>query len=318
MVHSLRETTAHRRQVHAVANRSRGRSRSTRVDEESWVVPEGACRRAPARGRHCSNAGGLNAVGPGDYTGNACPTCLRACSPARRIMTLSLRFPEPCGRPGLQPSLEHVPGGLVISAIAIAPAAAHAVAFDLPDAQFDDRWREWKARGRAHEQRVRGRLVVSLAIALPLALAVLLPEPGCCDLVKRLVVWLDREAPPVAGPLRDELLSIERLEERALALAASFTLDPNPRRRARDTFPALRRQRPRAARRLPHAGRDVRTGPVRRRRRPSGCSTTSTSSRREIADIRRNLPRALLPRAADAGRRASTPATRASTRWRSS
>jgi hypothetical protein len=61
----------------------------------------------------------------------------------------------------------------VISAIAAAPAAAHAFAFDLPDAQFDNRWREWKARGRAHEQRVRGRLVVSLAVGLPLALAVM-------------------------------------------------------------------------------------------------------------------------------------------------
>ncbi len=38
-------------------------------------------------------------------------------------------------------------------------------------------------------------------------------------------------------PFRDELLSIERLEERALALAASFTIDPNPRRRARNIFP---------------------------------------------------------------------------------
>src|SRR5437899_8154672 len=38
-------------------------------------------------------------------------------------------------------------------------------------------------------------------------------------------------------PFRDELLSIERLEERALALAASFTIDPSPRRRARNIFP---------------------------------------------------------------------------------
>ena len=38
-------------------------------------------------------------------------------------------------------------------------------------------------------------------------------------------------------PLRDELLSIEGLEERAHALAARFTIDPDPRRRARDTFP---------------------------------------------------------------------------------
>jgi cyclic beta-1,2-glucan synthetase len=47
-----------------------------------------------------------------------------------------------------------------------------------------------------------------------------------------------RAAPPAPDrPFRDELLSIERLEERALALAASFTIDPGPRRRARDIFP---------------------------------------------------------------------------------
>ena len=45
------------------------------------------------------------------------------------------------------------------------------------------------------------------------------------------------KAPPPDNPFRDELLSIERLEERALALAASFTVDPNPRRRARNIFP---------------------------------------------------------------------------------
>jgi len=40
-------------------------------------------------------------------------------------------------------------------------------------------------------------------------------------------------------PLRDELLSIERLEERAKALAARLTVDPTPRRNARDVFPRL-------------------------------------------------------------------------------
>jgi cyclic beta-1,2-glucan synthetase len=40
-------------------------------------------------------------------------------------------------------------------------------------------------------------------------------------------------------PLRDELLSIERLEERARALAARFTLDPNPRRASRNVLPRL-------------------------------------------------------------------------------
>ena len=45
--------------------------------------------------------------------------------------------------------------------------------------------------------------------------------------------WLPRRhLPPAEKPLRDELLSIERLEDRALALAASLTIDPNPHRRA--------------------------------------------------------------------------------------
>src|SRR5258706_15731581 len=46
---------------------------------------------------------------------------------------------------------------------------------------------------------------------------------------------LPTKAPP-EKPFRDELLSIERLEERAMALAASFTVDPSPRRRARNIF----------------------------------------------------------------------------------
>src|SRR5260221_11566543 len=44
------------------------------------------------------------------------------------------------------------------------------------------------------------------------------------------------KVPSSEKPFRDELLSIERLEERALALAASFTIDPSPRRPARDIF----------------------------------------------------------------------------------
>src|SRR3979490_172355 len=47
----------------------------------------------------------------------------------------------------------------------------------------------------------------------------------------------DANAPASEKPLRDELLSIERLEERALALAASLTVDPDPRQRARNIFP---------------------------------------------------------------------------------
>ena len=44
-------------------------------------------------------------------------------------------------------------------------------------------------------------------------------------------------APATEKPFRDELLSVERLDERALALAASFTVDPSPRTRARNIFP---------------------------------------------------------------------------------
>ncbi len=42
---------------------------------------------------------------------------------------------------------------------------------------------------------------------------------------------------PAEKPLRDELLSIESLEERARTLAARFTPDPNPRRAARSVLP---------------------------------------------------------------------------------
>jgi cyclic beta-1,2-glucan glucanotransferase len=50
--------------------------------------------------------------------------------------------------------------------------------------------------------------------------------------------WLGSRSPrPAEKPLRDELLSIEKLEERARALAAKFTLDPHPRRTARNVLP---------------------------------------------------------------------------------
>ena len=51
------------------------------------------------------------------------------------------------------------------------------------------------------------------------------------------LTWARRPAAHIEKPLRDELLSTESLEGRALALAASLTLDPNPRRHPRDTFP---------------------------------------------------------------------------------
>src|SRR3989442_14796815 len=58
--------------------------------------------------------------------------------------------------------------------------------------------------------------------------------------LKALFGLLGRRPPPKADkPLRDELLSIERLEERARALAARFTPDPNPPRAARNVLPPL-------------------------------------------------------------------------------
>jgi cyclic beta-1,2-glucan synthetase len=48
-----------------------------------------------------------------------------------------------------------------------------------------------------------------------------------------------RRRDPFEKPLRDELLSIERLEERAKALAARFTVDPNPRGASRSVLPRL-------------------------------------------------------------------------------
>ena len=97
-------------------------------------------------------------------------------------------------------------------------------------------------------------------------------------------------SPAVEKPLRDALLSIERLEDRALALAASLTLDPDPRRRAKDTFPRFddNVRMLRAAYRT--LAEDVRTGQF----------VVSAADwlldnfhliAAEISDIRRNLPR---------------------------
>ena len=94
-------------------------------------------------------------------------------------------------------------------------------------------------------------------------------------------------------PLRDELLSIEGVEERASGLAAKFTTDPNPRRRARDTFPRFEDN----VRVLRAAYRTL-ADDVRR-----GHFVVSAADwlldnfyliAAEISDIRRNLPRTYL------------------------
>src|SRR3981081_973767 len=101
-------------------------------------------------------------------------------------------------------------------------------------------------------------------------------------------------APSSEKPFRDELLSIERLEERALALAASFTIDPSPRRRARAIFPRCDDN----ARVLRGAYRTL-ADDVR-----SGRFVTAAAEwlldnfhlvTAEIRDIRHNLPRTYYP-----------------------
>ena len=103
--------------------------------------------------------------------------------------------------------------------------------------------------------------------------------------------WRWRRRPsPAERPLRDELLSIERLDERALALAASFTIDPNHRRHARNIFPRFEDN----VRVLRHAYRtlaeDVRTGQFV----SSGAEWLLDNFHlvtAEVARIRQNLPR---------------------------
>ena len=108
-------------------------------------------------------------------------------------------------------------------------------------------------------------------------------------------------APSPDKPFRDELLSIERLEERALALAASFTIDPSPRRRARNIFPRFHDN----ARVLRDAYRtladDVRTGqPVTAATEWLLDNFHLLSS--EIRDIHQHLPALVLPATARARR----------------
>ena len=76
----------------------------------------------------------------------------------------------------------------------------------------------------------------------------------------------------------------------------SRSAPPRPRH-----LSAVRGQRPRAARRLPHAGRRRADGAVRLPPAADWLLDNFHLVTAEITDIRRNLPRTLLPDAADAG-----------------
>src|SRR6185503_16380270 len=87
---------------------------------------------------------------------------------------------------------------------------------------------------------MRPHVSTRIARALPPRPALTERMEGVPESFHRLLRRLDRGLGPHADkPFRDELLSIERLEERARALAARFTLDPSPRRWARHGFPRL-------------------------------------------------------------------------------
>ncbi len=91
-------------------------------------------------------------------------------------------------------------------------------------------------------------------------------------------------------PFREELLSAERLEERALGLAASLTVDPSGRRRARSIYPRLTDN----ARVLRHAYRtlahDVREGAFVTPATEWFLDNFHLISS-EIIEVRENLPR---------------------------
>ncbi|HXR97755.1 MAG TPA: glucoamylase family protein [Terriglobales bacterium] len=99
-----------------------------------------------------------------------------------------------------------------------------------------------------------------------------------------------RRAAAPAMPLRDALLSAEGLEERALALAAEFIVDPSPRRRSRSIFPRFDDN----ARRLREA-HGILAGDVRNGRFVTSAAEWLLDNfhivSAEIREIQRNLPR---------------------------
>jgi cyclic beta-1,2-glucan synthetase len=109
-------------------------------------------------------------------------------------------------------------------------------------------------------------------------------------IVQRIHHWLGR--PPAAPdpPLRDELLSIELLEDRARALAGRFTVDPRPGRAARRSRPRLEANARLLATAYTTLAQDVRRGEFVT---PAGEWLLDNYHlvAAEIRDVRHNLPR---------------------------
>ncbi len=132
-----------------------------------------------------------------------------------------------------------------------------------------------------------------------------------------LLGFLRNRPPPVAvKPLRDELLSIERLEERARALAARFTLDPNPRSTSRNVLPRFDENA-----RVLRAAYVTMADDVHQGKFVTPAAEWLLDNfhlvASEILDVRRSLPPATTA-SCPSWRSASSRATPGSTRWRSS
>jgi cyclic beta-1,2-glucan synthetase len=113
-------------------------------------------------------------------------------------------------------------------------------------------------------------------------------RPRHCALISKHL--FGRSAPTLDKPLRDELLSIELLEERAKALAARFTVDPDPRRSSRHRVPRLEEN----ARLLEEAYRTL-AGDVHRGEFVTPATEWILDNYHlvaaEIHEVRQNLPR---------------------------
>jgi cyclic beta-1,2-glucan glucanotransferase len=120
-----------------------------------------------------------------------------------------------------------------------------------------------------------------------------------------------------AKPFRDELLSSDRLEERALALAANLVVDPHPGRRAADPYPRFEDNV-----RVLRASYGTLAEDVRRGEFVAAAADWLLDNfhlvAAEISDIRRNLPRSYSRTLPVLASRTHRGQARASTPWPSS